>query len=87
LFHKANFFGSCIIHILYTECAEIIKDNAGAKGLRMGGSWTPLPQVLYFVHKINFTLLYLFIQPQNSSAFSKLPETIKKQPAARKRGL
>ena len=23
LFHNANFFGSCIIHILYTECAEI----------------------------------------------------------------
>ena len=25
LFHNANFFGSCIIHILYTECAEIKK--------------------------------------------------------------
>jgi len=23
LFHNANLFGSCIIHILYTECAEI----------------------------------------------------------------
>ena len=23
LFHNANFFASCIIHILYTECAEI----------------------------------------------------------------
>jgi len=22
-FHNANFFGSCIIHILYTGCAEI----------------------------------------------------------------
>ena len=25
LFHNANFFGSCIIHILYIECAEIKK--------------------------------------------------------------
>ena len=25
LFHNANFFGSCIIHILYTEFAEIKK--------------------------------------------------------------
>ena len=25
LFHNANFFGSCIIHILYTECAKIKK--------------------------------------------------------------
>ena len=31
LFHNANFFGSCIIHILYTGCAE--KNNSGAKGL------------------------------------------------------
>ena len=34
MFHNANFFGSCIIHILYTECAEIKKkNNSGAKGL------------------------------------------------------
>ena len=25
LFHNANLFGFCIIHILYTECAEINK--------------------------------------------------------------
>ena len=25
LFHNADLFGSCIIHILYTECAEIKK--------------------------------------------------------------
>ena len=37
LFHNANLFGSCIIHILYTECAEIKKkkiNNSGAKGLK-----------------------------------------------------
>jgi len=25
LFHNSNLFGSCIIHILYTECAELKK--------------------------------------------------------------
>ena len=34
LFHSANLFGSCIIHILYTGCAKIKKNNSGAKGLR-----------------------------------------------------
>ena len=33
LFHNTNLFGSCIIHILYTGCAEIKKNNSGAKGL------------------------------------------------------
>ena len=33
LFHNATFFGSCIIHILYTGCAKIKKNNSGAKGL------------------------------------------------------
>ena len=33
LFHNANLFGFCIIHILYTGCAKIKKNNSGAKGL------------------------------------------------------
>ena len=33
LFHYANLFGSYSIHILYTGCAKIIKNNSGAKGL------------------------------------------------------
>ena len=35
LLDNANFFGSCNIHILYTGCAEIKKNNnnSGAKGL------------------------------------------------------
>ena len=33
LFHNANLFGSCIIHILYTGCAKIKKNNSGAKVL------------------------------------------------------
>ena len=28
------FFGSCVIHILYTGCAKIKKKNSGAKGLK-----------------------------------------------------
>jgi len=33
LFHNYNVFGSLIIHILYTECAKIKKNNSGAKRL------------------------------------------------------
>jgi hypothetical protein len=34
LFHNATFFGSCIIHILYTGCAKIEMLNSGAKRLK-----------------------------------------------------
>ena len=40
LFHNSNVFGSCIIHILYTGCAKIKKNNSGAKLLRMSGCVT-----------------------------------------------
>jgi len=33
LFHNSNVFDSCIIHILYTGCAKIKKNNSGAKRL------------------------------------------------------
>ena len=33
LFHNSNIFGSCVIHILYTGCAKIKKNNSGAKRL------------------------------------------------------
>ena len=37
LFHNAKLFGSCIIHILSTGCAEIKKkNNSGAKELNTG---------------------------------------------------
>jgi len=35
LFHNCNVFGSCIIHILYTVCAKIKKNNSGVKRLNM----------------------------------------------------
>jgi len=34
LFHNANLFGSCIIHILYTGCAKIKKIIPVFKGLK-----------------------------------------------------
>jgi len=36
LFHNSNVFGSCFIHILYTECAKIKKNNSGVKRLMLG---------------------------------------------------
>jgi len=33
-------FGSCIIHILYTGCAQIKKNNSGAKMLNTGTQMT-----------------------------------------------
>ena len=33
-FHSCNVFGSCIIHILYTGCAKIKKNNSFVKRLR-----------------------------------------------------
>ena len=33
LFHNSNVFGSCIIHILYTVCAKIKKNDSSAKRL------------------------------------------------------
>jgi hypothetical protein len=35
LIHNANFFGSCIIHILYTEKKKNKKNNSSAKGLML----------------------------------------------------
>ena len=36
LFHNSKFFGSCNIHILYTVCAKIKKNNSGTKRLTHG---------------------------------------------------
>jgi len=47
LFHNANLFGSCIIHILYTECDKIKKNNSGAKGIM--SDQLPIPVLLCIV--------------------------------------
>jgi len=39
LFHNSNIFGSCVIHILYTVCAKIKKNNSGAKRLIYVPDW------------------------------------------------
>jgi len=36
-FHNSKVFGSCVIHILYTRCAKIKKNNSGAKMLTVSG--------------------------------------------------
>ena len=48
LFHNANLFGYCIIHILYTVCAEIKKNiYSGAKGLN---STSPFLNYYYYYY-------------------------------------
>jgi len=42
LFHNFNVFGSCIIHILYTECPKILKSNSGVKMLTLWRLTTPI---------------------------------------------
>ena len=51
LFHNANLFGSCIIHILYTECAEIKK--------RINSDTKVLMLKFLFYNKF-ITYLYMF---------------------------
>ena len=48
--HNANLFGSCIIYILYTGCAEIKKNNSGAKGLT---KWKIIFNLLTLNEEIN----------------------------------
>jgi len=45
LFHNANLFGSCIIHILYTGCAEILSDRAAMVGLQPQNAAKRLPDI------------------------------------------
>jgi len=42
LFHNSKVFGSYFIHILYTGCAKIKKNNSGAKSLKLSNSHIPL---------------------------------------------
>jgi len=49
LFHNSSVFGSCIIHILYTGCAKIKKNNSGAKRLIQHTHLSSVP--MYFSHE------------------------------------
>ena len=57
LFHNANLFGSWIIHILYTGCSKIKKNNSGAKGL---------------ITKINIKKLIENLKTENKFLFAQI---------------
>jgi len=38
LFHNSNVFGSCFIHILYTECTKIKKKKFRRQKVKHGGT-------------------------------------------------
>jgi len=67
-FHNSNVFGSCIIHILYTGCAKIKKNNSGTKRLinpttlqiifRNASLQLPVRYELIVVTKTDKTYLY-----------------------------
>jgi hypothetical protein len=46
LFHNSNVFGSCIIHILFTECAKIKKNNANSGSKRLNAELNPICHLL-----------------------------------------
>ena len=58
LFHSSNIFGSCIIHILYTGCAKIKKNNSGAK--RLSTESCSCFWVLYVNSVLCFLACYVF---------------------------
>ena len=68
LFHNANLFGSCIIHILYTECAKIKKKKFRRQRVKLQS------KINLRVHYIRVTNLKLF---QDFSSFY-LPSKKKK---------
>ena len=55
LFHNSIVFGSCVIHVLYTECAKTKKNNSGSKRLNSAlddGVYSPcfpLQNAVFFI--------------------------------------
>jgi len=64
LFHNSNLFGSCVIHILYTGCAKIYKNNSGAKRLIKIQLDVAVCSLVHFTAKS----LYMFRSPQHPSS-------------------
>jgi len=56
LFHNSNVFCSCIIHILYTGCAKIKKNNSGAKRLTSNDARRP----------VTYTKIIIYAMKHNS---------------------
>jgi len=61
LFHNATFFVSCVIHILYTECAKIKKKKSGAKGLILNRSISYVQQRGPFPIGFSTKILYVIL--------------------------
>jgi hypothetical protein len=63
LFHIANLFGSCIIHILYTVWAKIKKknNNSGVKELNLFACGLSIPSI----NRINLSAKYMYQLPKN----------------------
>jgi hypothetical protein len=57
-FHNSNVFGSCIIHILYTGCAKIKKNNnSGAKMLTEMDAKHFLVQTINIISEVRIIVL------------------------------
>jgi len=80
LFQKSNVFGSCIIHILYTGCAKIKKNNSGAKRLIGTASHPDIQKIwkldfsLRKLHWQFLVLLLLFAVCTNVQTFGLTPD-------------
>jgi len=62
LFHNSNVFSSCIIHILYTGCAKILKNNSSAKRLITDTFKSSSIQQIWVLNILNvvYTLFFSF---------------------------
>ena len=58
LFHNSNVFGSCIIHILYTGCAKIKKNNSGVKILTPNDRTANLQSFILYIYSTNICTEY-----------------------------
>jgi len=86
LFHNSKVFGSCIIHILYTGCAKIRKNNSGAKRLITAGyTWTDYKTNAQMAKELKITPLLKklleykrsWIQHVNRMPRNRLPRVMK----------
>jgi hypothetical protein len=70
LFHNSNVFGSCVIHILYTGCAKIRKNNSGVKSLNRKVILTSCRYSLYFINIQTKKKIYLLNKFSRQQFFS-----------------
>ena len=68
LFHNSKAFGSCIIHILYTESAKIKKNNSSSKRLSDFYVCMSVIRPISPVSRCQLCLAYAYIQPLETGA-------------------